>query len=123
MPERHAGVTSSRGGVTIVATTVNAVHERRAVLVLGRRRDAGDIIVVTGNGLVPGGKELEEDRCSAWLYVDREISRVGEKDTREEKQEEEENEENDDEADCRVRNVDCERRTERPRGFSSYGRG
>lgn len=129
MPERHAGVASSRGGATTVATTFNVVHEKRRAPISARRRDAEDIIVITGNSLVP----KEEDHCITFLYVNREINRVSKEDTREKKQEkkkeeeekkeERDQEENDDEVDCRERIADCERRTERPRGFSPYGRG
>lgn len=134
MPERHADIASSRGGTTIAATiAVNVVHEGRAVVVPARRRDAGDIVVVvvTGNGPVPEEEEEGEEKkkkkkgnCwTACLHVDREISRVSEKDTRQEQQEVGEEGENDVQVDRRERIVDCARRTERPRGFLSYGRG
>ncbi|XP_032681909.1 uncharacterized protein LOC116849144 [Odontomachus brunneus] len=131
MPERHAGIASSRGGTTIA---VNVVHEGQAVVIPARRRNAGDIVVVvvvvvTENGPVPGEEEEEEeeekkkkgDCWDACLHVDREISRVSERDTRQEQQEIGEEKEN--QVDRRERIVDCARRTERPRGFSSYGRG
>lgn len=108
MPERYAG--TSRGG-SIVATR-NA-RTRSVQPVSARRRN---VIAI--------GREYEIGPWIACSHVDRETRNAGRiTDTREKKEEEDEvgKEGNDDGAHRRERIADS--RTERPREFSSHGRG